>query len=250
MTFPIPGLASVCILSYERPEFLAQAIEHARDQAGHPLELIVHEDGSKNPAVYPLLLDLLNNRRISRLILQPPGHNQGVGESIRAAFGVASGEYLCKVDQDLTGFQPGWLAKAIAILDAPAVYSPISGTAKVGTVGLFEYQDRADERFRTIHQHDGWRQVSDFVGSAFVIKRSVYDEVGPITTHSDGFGEDKTLKDALVAAGYVLALPNDDLATNVGFGVGENLSTVNEAFEDDGSVRVAKIHHGPVSFGA
>ena len=248
MTFPIPGLASVCLLSYNRAEFLAQAIEHARDQAGHPVELVIHDDGSRDPAVYPLLLDLLNNARISRLVLQPPGHNQGVGESIRAAFGVASGEYLCKVDQDLTGFQPGWLAKAIAILDAPAVYSPISGTGIVGLVGLFTYPDLADERFRTIYQHDGFREVSDFVSSAFVMKRSVYEQMGGITTHSDGFGEDKTLKDELTAAGYILALPNVELASNVGWGVGP--STVNEAFEDDGSVRVAKIHHGPVQFDA
>jgi glycosyltransferase involved in cell wall biosynthesis len=248
VTFPIPGLASVCLLSFNRPEFLAQAIEHARDQAGCACEVVVNDDGSKDPDVLSLLLDLLQNQLISRLVLQPPGHNQGVGESIRAAFGVASGEILVKLDQDLTGFQPGWLAKAVAILDAPAVFSPVSGTARVGTVGLFTYPDLKDDRFRTVHQHDGWKQVTDFVSSAFVIKRSVYDEMGGIETHSDGFGEDKTLKDKLTANGYVLALPNEELASNVGWGVGP--STVNEAFEDDGSVRVAKIHHGPVQFGA
>jgi glycosyltransferase involved in cell wall biosynthesis len=248
VTFPILGLASVCVLSFNRPEFLAQAIEHARDQAGYPCEIVAHDDGSKDPDVYPLLLDLLNNARISRLVLQPPGHNQGVGESIRAAFGVASGEILVKYDQDLIA-RPGWLAKAVAILDAPAVFSPVTGTARVGCVGLFRYDhDPVDHRKMFLHQHDGYQEVEDFVGSAFAIKRSVYEECGPITTHSDGFGEDKTLKEAVQAKGYILALPDEDVVSNVGWGVGP--STVNEAFEDDGSVRVAKIHHGPVQFHA
>ena len=119
MTFPIPGLASVCVLSYNRPEFLAQAIEHARDQAGYPCEVVVNDDGSRDPDVYPLLLDLLNNARISRLVLQPPGHNQGVGESIRAAFGVASGEILVKLDQDLTGFHRAGLRRRLLFLMPP-----------------------------------------------------------------------------------------------------------------------------------
>ena len=138
MTFPIPGLASVCVLSYNRPEFLAQAIEHARDQAGYPCEVVVNDDGSRDPDAYPLLLDLLNNARISRLVLQPPGHNQGVGESIRAAFGVASGEILVKYDQDCMA-SPNWLRDLVRILDAPAVYSPVTGTARVGCVGAFHY---------------------------------------------------------------------------------------------------------------
>jgi glycosyltransferase involved in cell wall biosynthesis len=210
--------------------------------------VIVNDDGSKSPRCRDLLVNLLDNEKVSRVILQPPGHNQGVGESIRAAFSVACGDVLVKLDQDLMSFSPGWLAKAVAILDA-VVYSPVHGTQRVGMVGsLFTYADLKDERFRTVRQHDEFREVTDAVSSAFAIRRDVYDSVGGIETHSDGFGEDKTLKDKLTAEGYLLALPNEELASNVGWGVGP--STVNECYEDDGSVRVAKIHHGPVQFHA
>lgn len=237
----IGDLASVCVLSYNRPAFLAEAIESARENAGYPCEIIVNDDGSTNGDCYDLLNTLLGHRLISKLIFNPAGNNQGVGESIRVAFGAASGDVLVKADQDLI-FAPDWLKKAVDILFNIV---EIDGELKrIGMLGLFHYQDKTDERFRTIRQHQGWQEVTDFVGSGFVIARDIYDQVGPIPTHSDAFAEDVELKLRLQAAGYLLALPNDDLVANRGFGIGP--STVCEREGPDG---VAKIHHSPILFG-
>ena len=245
MTFPIQGLASVCVLSYNRPAFVREAISSAKVNAGYPCEIVVHDDGSKDPAVYELLVGLVNTEQISRLILNPTGHNQGVGESIRAAFGVASGDVVVKVDQDMI-MSPGWLAKTVAILDA-VVHDPVNGSQRVGMVGsLFTYADLRDERFRTIRQYDGFKTVTDCVSSAFAIRRDVYEEVGGISTHSDAFAEDVELKDRLRAAGYLVVIPDADLAHNRGFGL--PFSTVVDGQNDDGSYHVHEIHHGPVRF--
>jgi GT2 family glycosyltransferase len=235
----IGDLASVCVLSYERPEFLKEAIRSARDYAEYPCEIIVHDDGSEAEDCYTLINVLMGNGFISRSIFQVAGNNQGVGESIRVAFGAAQGDVLVKFDQDCIARQ-GWLRKAVDILFNVV---EIDGELKrIGMLGLFEYQAK-DDRFQTIRQHNGFREVTDFVGSAFVIARDVYDEVGPIPTHSDAFAEDVELKLRLQAAGYLLALPNEDLITNQGFGVGPSTVCVSEG--PDG---VRPIHHSSVIF--
>jgi glycosyltransferase involved in cell wall biosynthesis len=112
--------ASCCVLSYERPAFLQTAISTLVSNAGAPLELIVHDDGSANPEVWCLLNDLLSTGLVSTVILNPPGWNQGVGEAIRRCFDLAQGDVLVKVDQDLI-FHEGWLARVMGLL------TPIEG---------------------------------------------------------------------------------------------------------------------------
>ena len=234
-----PNLASVAILSYNRAEFLADAIATARNFAGYPLEVIVHDDGSSDPAVRKLIQTLLDQRQISKLILSPPGHNQGVGESIRVAFGAASGDVLVKFDQDCIA-QEDWLAKMVDVLWNVA---DVDGQAReVGMVGGFHYANLADERFRTIDTFDGWESVTDFVGSVFALKRSTYEKYG-IDTHSEAFAEDWTLKQQLQADGYLLALPTDDVIVNRGFGVGPSTVALSEEPGD-----VQPIHHGAIVF--
>lgn len=234
----IADLASLVFLSYNRPEFLAEAIETARSNAGYPLEIIVHDDGSSDPAVYDLLNRLRGEQLISRVILNPPGHNQGVGEAVRVGFGAACGDVLIKADQDLI-FEPDWLKKSMDILwnviDTP------EGLKRVGALGLFHYSV-PDPRFQTLRQFPGWQEVTDFCGSAFLIPRDVYEECGPMPVYSDAFAEDTELKQAIQSAGYLLALPDEDLCRNQGFGIGPSTVVVAEG-------TVQKIHHGPITFG-
>ena len=242
----IDSLASLCILSYNRPGFLEQAVDSARDNAGAPLEIIVNDDGSNHPDCYDLCNTLLGSARISKLIFNPPGHNQGVGESVRVAFGTASGDVLIKADQDLI-FRPNWLKRALDILWNVV---EVDGVAKrVGMVGLFHYHhDPVDTRKMRIQRYQGWESCHDFCGSAFLITREVYEECGPIPTHSDAFAEDVDLKGRVKAAGYLLALPEEDLADNRGFGVGP--STVVTGTDGDGGYKVQKIHHSPIMYHA
>jgi glycosyltransferase involved in cell wall biosynthesis len=229
--------ASVCVLSYERPELLRACLESVRS-AGAPFELIVHDDGSKDGRIREYLLRYLEDGLISHLMMNPPGHNEGVGEAVRKTFAAAQGDLLIKVDQDLV-FAPGWLATTRTVLAAE----------DVGCVGSFAYHhDPCDVEKNTLEQRDGHFTVEDFVGSSFAVPRSIYElsVVGPIEAHADSFSEDVGLKERIRRAGYELALPDENVAVNVGFGVGP--STVNLSQRQDGSVETQRIAHEPVTF--
>lgn len=212
--------ASIVLLSYERPQFLAACIENLKE-AGEPFELIVHDDGSTNEEVHQILDSLQRTGAASTVILQPPEHNEGVGEAVRKGFACAQGDVLIKVDQDLV-FSAGWLTRVREMLDDDLV----------GAAGLFSYHhDPVDvEKTRILGAvpPNGMEHfyVTDFVGSAFAIPRHVYEKCGPIEAHSTAFAEDIALKERIKAAGYHMALPNEDIAVNIGFGVGPSTVVV------------------------
>lgn len=229
--------ASLCFLSYKRPQFVVEAILSAVQNAGYPVEVLVHDDGS-GPDVIAPLLSLLDQGYVSHLTLNRQGHNEGVGEAIRRMFDMAQGDPVIKLDQDML-FEPDWLRDTINIMTAdPAV----------GMFGFFKYNlDPVDWRKMQIHVAPdavGFRMVPayhytrQFCGSGFAIPRSVLRDLGPLDAHLDAFNEDSNFMAKVRAGGMELALPDDDFAKNRGFGIGP--STVVE----EGYV-VHSIHHEP-----
>lgn len=215
------NFTSVCVLSYERPHYLRACLETLRD-AGEPFELIVHDDGSTNPELLAFLHEMQARGQFSTLIMNQPGHNQGVGCAIKRCFDVAQGDVLVKVDQDLV-FQSGWLTRVREILADP----------NVGLTGLFAYHhdpvDVAKTKLDGIEPPDDatWSYHTHICGSAFAITRETYERFG-IETHSDAFAEDWDLMKRLSATELVCALPNEALVVNVGFGIGPSTVVVAE----------------------
>lgn len=236
--------ASCCVLSYERPGFLRTAVESLLHRADAPLELIVHDDGSESHEVRGLLQRWVADGVVSTAILNPPGHNQGVGEAMRRMFALATGDPIIKIDQDLI-FKDGWLAKVNEILDTNAADLALGtsremGVRRIGALGAFRYWHAPVHHDQMLIQERGlWTEVEDFVGSFVAVPRAVYEDFGPFETHSEAFAEDVVFKKKLQAAGLALALPAEDIAHNQGFGVGP--STVVTA---PGTVR--SIHKEPV----
>ena len=236
-----PGYASLCFLSFNRPKTLREGIHSALDNAGYPCEIVVHDDGSLYE-VQRELLDMLTDGLISSLVLEPCGHNEGVGRSINRAFAVATGDPVCKLDQDLT-FESDWLKKAVTIVEEDD---------RLGMLGLFKYHVEP-VRWQDMELKPGWsarhgipyHYVKDFVGSAMIIPRDHLAYFGVFPEHSDAFAEDVEYKLLMQKHGYSLGLPDEDLATNRGFGVGP--STVVTGFTD-GVGQVQPIHHGPRVF--
>lgn len=224
--------ASVCVLSYERPQFLHACLESLRD-AGEPFELIVCDDGSTSAEVRPYLTRYLEEGLISQLLLHPPGENQGVGWAIKRCFDVAQGDVLVKVDQDLI-FQPGWLTRVREILADP----------QVGLTGLFAYHhdpvDVAKTGLTGVEPPPGSAHTyhTHICGSAFAVTRETYERFG-IESHSDAFAEDWDLMKRISTTELVCALPDEALCVNCGFGIGPSTVVVAEGI-------VREIHHGPV----
>lgn len=214
--------ASLCFLSYNRPDFLVEAIRTAKGHAGFPCEIVVHDDGS-NDETWGAVSALLRGGEVTRLVANPPGQNEGVGAAFNRAAAVATGDYLVKLDQDLL-FHPNWLRKTVDLLEADQ---------KIGAAGLFKYHvDPVDWRKMQLHAGAApgtvaYHYVSDFVGSAIAMTRPVYDVFGPWPEHSAAFAEDIDFKTAIVRDGGLrLALPDEDLAHNRGFGVGPSTVAV------------------------
>lgn len=231
--------ATCCLLSFNRPEFVKEAVISCVKNAGFPLELIAHDDGSDDETV-DVLMDLQEHGLISTLILNPKGHNQGQGIALNRMFQMAKGDPIIKMDHDLV-FKQNWLAECVRVLDQNK-RMPVE--PRIGALGLFKYEaDPVDYRKMFVKAYDGWEHHSDFVGSAMVIPRDAYEEFGPFEERSEAFAEDFVFKKQVdEASGWANALLPQDVATNQGFGYGPSTVVVKA---QDGSFTSREIKKGP-----
>ena len=236
--------ASVCVLSYNRPKFLRDCIRSMRD-AGAPFELIVHDDGSTDPAVRELILDGLDRGWISHAMLNPPGHNEGQGIALNRMFHAAHGDPIIKCDQDVV-FTPGWLERANEILDSSRDKT-LPSVPEIGLLGFFKYwHDPVDWRKTLItRRHDLGYEVHEIIcGSAFALTRSAWETLGPFEERSSAFAEDHLMQKAVTEQdGLCCALPAEDLVTNQGFGIGPSTLALDDG---NGGITTATIKDGPL----
>lgn len=153
--------ASLCLLAYKRPELLKQCLESLYSTIDYPCEVIVNYDGVDDTTYI--------TQKASKIIINN-GNNRGVGRSFQNCLGVAEGDYIFKIDTDLT-FQPHWLSTAVGILD---------NNPEVKALGLFDYNkwDPLDSRFQPknniIKDHGNFQIVKDFVSSIYGFKASSF----------------------------------------------------------------------------
>lgn len=245
--------ASLCILSYQRPKFLAQGIESLLRNAEYPLELIVHDDGSTDTELRDYLHRLADSGMVSLIMMNPPGHNEGQGIALNRMFHAARGDYIFKLDQDLL-YSPGWLRRAVEILDSDYEYHEKADRfgepyvqPKIGLLGLLHYwyePVKSDQCKIADHISNGvpWQEHTIILGSAFALTRESWEHFGPFEERSEAFAEDNAKQVQITEAdGWCCALPMEDLVENIGMGVGP--STVVVARDT-----VAEIHDGPRVF--
>lgn len=241
--------ASVCLLSFNRPQLLRRTISTAIKNAGYPFELIVHDDGSDAETV-EVLREFHREGLISLLMLNAPGHNEGQGVALNRMFNAASGDPIVKLDHDME-LEPDWLRRSAHLLHKNREAAEREREhPRIGTLGLFKYDyDPVDHRKMFIESRMAadvkFEVVKDFVGSVLVISRLAWEEFGPFEERSPAFAEDAVWKQRVEArSGWCNALFPDDLATNVGFGLGP--STVNIPGPENGAPVVQPIKDGPL----
>lgn len=243
-------MISVCVLSYNRLEFLKRSLDSMKKTATEPLEIIVHDDGS-GPDVTQWLAEMVNAGEISHLILNPKDHNEGQGTALNRMFNMAAGDYIVKADQDLI-YQPGWTEQIQKVFTASwDAHHEGEIVGPVGCLGLFRYEvDPVDWREMKIKDcrwlGAEWQECADFVGSLMAIPRSVWEEIGPFEEHSPAFAEDYCFKmkvsESGGESGYCLAITSRDFVTNIGFGEGPSTVVVRG---EDGKLTSRKIKTGP-----
>lgn len=200
-------LATLVVLSYNRKAYFERSIQSLFKNTTAPYELIVCDDAS-DKETRDYIYGLVDAGMVSTAMFNTH-HNRGIGVAVNRAFRAASGQYLLKLDADLE-YNPGWLEEVEKILDHP----------EVGACGLFAYWHEPchfDKMLKATTPD--YHHVVDFVGSATCLTQKTYESRGPwLETRARCFSEDMEYKDGLVAAGYRLVLPLQDLASNFGFG--------------------------------
>lgn len=259
---PQSDFATLCVLSFNRRDFIVDTIKQLHERSGYPFELMVHDDGS-NPDVLEALWELHDEGRISTLLLNPRGHNQGQGIALNRMFCAAKGDPIIKLDQDLI-YAEGWLKRVAGLLASndddspPSRYRAHEGTplarpwehpqgrgveTRLGLLGLLHYHhDPVDSAKTRIDQFQRWSSRTHILGSGFAVTRECWEALGPFEEHSDAFAEDWDFQNRVTnSAAFVCGLPNEDLVENVGMGIGP--STVNVA-----EGKVQQIHKEPVVY--
>lgn len=232
--------ASLCVLSFNRRQFITETVLMLHERCEYPFELIVHDDGS-TPDVTEELVKFHESGLISTLLLNPMGHNQGQGIALNRMFRIAKGDPIVKLDQDLV-YREGWLRLAVDLLDSNREVSPDPATGinykhthgrrtepRIGLLGTFHYHHEPCDSAKTrIEQFEGWSSRTHILGSGFAVTRECWDALGPFEEHSDAFAEDWDFQKRVTASrGFVCGLPPGDLVENRGFGVGPSTVVVN-----------------------
>ena len=210
--------ASIVVLSFNRPRYLADSITSLHSHTLFPYELIVVDDGSIDYDTIKVIQTYMKRGDgvhpypwISTAIFNC-GKNIGLGAGINRGFNVARGDYLLKMDADLR-YKEGWLTEATELLDT---------FPEVGMLGLFHYHHDPCDHEKEFIEYRNWEGktieiVNDFVGSCMVMRREVYEKNG-LFREDKVFSEDVAYKEMLQDRGYLLGLPVEDKVVNIGFG--------------------------------
>src|SRR5947207_550687 len=99
--------ASLCVLAWNRPGMLSVCLKSLHDTLDYPAEIIVNFDAD----VFYNQDITISPKLYSKKIVSN-GKNRGVGRSFQNCLGVAEGDYILKIDDDLI-FKPHWLSTTI-----------------------------------------------------------------------------------------------------------------------------------------
>ena len=224
--------ASVCVLSYQRLDFLKRMIKSLISvDAGYDMEIIIHDDGS-DQEIKDYLYAVQQVYGISYLIINN-GKNRGIGEAIRNCFKIASGDYLFKLDTDIE-FKEGWLREAVIALD-------IEGTGAVSLLNYNNYNPE-DDRFKTenlIKAGDHYfYEVSDFISCLYGVTRETYEK------YKDHLGTDGWHQH-IKSQGYKLLISEEDKIINFGFGLEKSIYLDTD---ENGNIITRKTTNEPLIF--
>lgn len=219
--------ASLCLLSYKRPESLASCLNTIKKTADFPHEIIINSDGN-DIENQQFIYDSMYVGRTSKIVLNG-GLNRGVGHSFKACVALSEGDYIFKIDTDLT-FSHKWLSSAIKALEAHS---------DVGAISLFNYRnyDPSDTRFEILEQRDNCNIVNDFVSSIYGFRRSDLAQCS-------GYDQDDGFHQELRSLRGKLAITKQDFVHNSGFGIGKSVYVTGTAENP----RKTETHNLPLIF--
>lgn len=163
---------SVVIVTYNRPKFLPLAIRSVLKQSFQDFEILVVDNGIDKPAK-----DLVKSFDDSRIKYLPQTGNTGCSGGKNVGIKNAMGEYVAFLDDDDI-----WLPEKLELQ-----IKALEENSEVGFcfTAITEVRDKG-EIHSQVPEGEGdyfefaMRKFNGFLSSTLVIKREVFDEVGPL----------------------------------------------------------------------
>jgi glycosyltransferase involved in cell wall biosynthesis len=165
---------SIVLLSYDRPGYLRRALESALAQRYAPIEVIVADDCSPDPAVDALLRGYAGDPRV---VYERPARNAGVVANLLRAVGRANGTYLsilCDDDQLETTFVESLVAPLEADRSLVLAYC---GSRVIDAAGHIDSAASAEHARRWKYDRLERGVQRPFIGAA-LLDRSVQPAMG------------------------------------------------------------------------
>ncbi len=188
---PSPRL-SLCTYTYNDAEFIHNLLRQVPSWQVQPDEIVVVDDGSKQPFAP---LSPLPQLRVIRL-----DQNQGITRAKGAGLSAARGERIFSLDCD-TRVAPDWLSVNLPNLERPGVGLVGGALAHAAGSDLVSRYLRAYGDNHNM-QHTG--AVEFLPGNAFLLRRSTWEQVGGFSAHAESCCEDHYLSHLLRSRGYSL----------------------------------------------
>ena len=207
---------SIIILTLNKVDLTKSCIESIRRHTSEPYELIIVDNGSTDDTV-----EYLQNQKDIRAIYNKK--NAGFAKGCNQGAAIATGDALLFLNND-TVVTENWLKNMLNVLNADeliGMVGPISNSCSGRQQIHVSYSDLSgldDFAHEHCHRHAGIAYDSRrLVGFCLLIKKKVWDEVGPFDEQF-GIGnfEDDDLCLRVLEAGYMSKIAMDSFVHHVG----------------------------------
>ena len=158
-------LTSICVNTFQRPDWLVKTLQSIAQYARQPYEIIVVDDASTNPDVRTVLE--MFKQGFAKvgvpITVQYNEKNLGAARSVNAALALAKGDVLIHCEDDILVPHAGWNIKFAELL---AKFPEVGQVLPTGS-------GRGEGIPREAYQEFSWG-----LGGLFAMSREVYEKVG------------------------------------------------------------------------
>lgn len=153
-------VVSVCILSFNRLDYLKETLDSFRDSCTYPsLEYVIVDNGSTDEVVeYIKSLEFINKNIFNQ-------ENMGMGYAMNQARRVATGEYFFNLENDWIFFyKSDWLKRGVLLFEKDKTGEYIHKKPNNLPLGLVKYKLGAG--------------IPDYTNNPSLLFRKAYEDVG------------------------------------------------------------------------
>jgi glycosyltransferase involved in cell wall biosynthesis len=162
-------LVSVCILSFNRLQYLKLALSSFRESCTYPrLEYVVVDNGSSSDVVeFIHTLDFAEKKILN-------AENRGIGHAMNQAREAAGGEYYFNLENDWYFFyRSGWMEEAVRMFDEDRRNGGVDKSPPDLPLGLVKFALGAKKH--------------DYTNNPSLMSRQSYLDVGPLPQYGREF---------------------------------------------------------------